>query len=476
MESSFSLDQESSKGFLSLPLREFCDLLEGASWEKAFSHWIANSGDEKKRVLPIIQNRFSNPRQFLSVDPPSSSVSALESLWLKWRLFSALCAQSHMIHREHRSPHLGLHPDHLGVQIPVVTDPLLPARWNFQLSLSSMEGAQSFFHDPIPSKYRKHLFIPQITKENLFHAPELRSWPLGLTEKSTVLIQTMERNRQGQQRSDEAYGEFEVHLLSEKFPSSVFTEHDVFQVILPLTSTWNATEIKMWGTPTSSRELGVVLQAQTDSMPIADWERLEQSKDRVFTESTVVVYRAYQVPADLYSLGMILFWILIGRDEDTLFRLEAVLPSLTRSIEELVDKSGRTPDRNRPLSPHMLSEVRALVRKQSRLFSKSMLLPTSAASSAEFLRIPDDLWHQVLFLGFRLLMRIQGFGFCGHATDCADDHPEEVMAQVLSEVEQVGKWMHMELFGSQQRNRDIFQACQILRKERLKGESVNHAV
>jgi hypothetical protein len=79
--------------------------------------------------------------------------------------------------------------------------------------------------------------------------------------------------------------------------------------------------------------------------------------------------------------------------------------------------------------------------------------------------IPPRIWSDLLLLGFRLLTNIRNFSFCEHHADYSPDRPETVMDRVLADLQDFNSRLHVELFGNQDRNRTLVQACEDLLAE-----------
>lgn len=455
--------------FFSIQWDEFCDLLGGAMWTDACAQWsFENLTPERRQLLPILASRFTDQRQFLFSNS-TEAVFPLEIFWLKWRLFAALCARVLALHCDRRRPHLGLHPAQIQVMIPDVADPLLPARWNFAVNLSNADGALPFVHEQMPPALMDRLFQPPHSVENLYQAMELRDWPLGKSESVTVLIRSMERVRLQEMKEPEVRGIVQLHILTDTLLASAFSEKDVFHVHLNV-SQGGTTAVRVWGSKVESAERGLVIRGVTEPIPPAVWEQLEQNQKHVFNQSKAVFYRAFHVPCDLYSLGVILLRTLVGQRVESIARLESALPQLLRSLEKIVKNVGST-------DPLILSQrFRRLLNEEGALFSqKALVYPTTDSPLSETM-VPDDLWYDGLQLAFRFMARIHDFGFCGTSGDYDLENPYQPMEQALTEVIRLGEWISLELFGSRQRNRDILSACQVLREELMQKEGLSRAL
>ena len=443
---------------LFLKWNEFSDLLGGASWEEACTDGnLALLSSQTRQQLPLLASRFSEHSQFLFSDL-TSAFKPMEVLWLKWRLFGGLCCR--LLHRyqtTHR-PSLGIRPDQIAVLVPAVGDSVFPARWNFWVDLLSPQGANLFVNEQMPLEFSNQIFEPPHAVDNLYQAPELKVFPLGTRLTGSGMIRNMERLRHSNGGVNEVRGLVQLHLFHESLTSSLFSEKDVFGIKF-FTTQNPPFPVGIWASKADVVDRGLSLNGTTLPMSPAQWEGLEAQRQQVFGNIEIVVYRAFNTPCDLYSLGVILLQLLIGRTTETLERLRNRLPILIGEVQKMVTKISEydtiTFDK----------QFKQLLEREGRLFKKEGILYESLKSEGAVRSISDELWFEMLQVGFRLVSRVPHFGFCRHVGDFLHGKPEEPLQRVLVDVERVGQWTQQELFGSPTQNREILAVCQMFRKE-----------
>jgi len=457
---SISLSSNSpSFPFFILQWNEFCDLISGGPWDQACSKWSFEDLSEDRRLaLPHLARRFSESRQFLMTDTPTV-VNPLEVIWLKLRLFAGLCSQLAEFYREHHRPHLGLGPSRLGVMFPKAPNPLLPARWDFLVrTLNPEEAAIPFSHETMPPAFQANLYQPPHSLDSVFKAPELREWPLGTSKEFTALLRSMEKIRPQEVVPTQVRGIFQIHLLSDNLQEAFFSSQDVFCVQLPLPQQGHSGP-NIWMARVESPERGIILRGQSELMPVSSWEQIEVGKDSAFAKTPVKVFRSFSNSCDAYSLGLLLFQVLLGRDPETMNRLENCLPIMVKRHKSIckshVDQSGE-----RGVDPRWL-----LFEEQGTLFKPGRLLSADTTTVSDHQALPEYIWYAVLELALALIAR-EELGWSSMDSEASEPlDPVSRMEGLISRIQTIGEWIRLELFSPQQRRGEILSACQKVRME-----------
>ena len=443
---------------LTLQWNEFCDLLGGAPWDQACSQWSFDQLSEERRVaLPSLAHRFTESRQFLFSEGVDSG-SPLEVLWLQCRLFAGLCTQLLAFYQQHHRPHLGLGPSRIQVVFPKAADPLLPARWNF--SVENLEGtgiAVPFVHETMPPAFQANLFQPPHSLDTSFKAPEMRDWPLGKKEELTVLLRSMEKIRKQDDAQDGVTGIFQLHVMSDMLQGLSFSGQDVFRVQLPLPQSSHI-PATIWGTRLESPERGIVVRGQSEPMSLAEWEQLELAKDTAFSHAPVTFFRSFRHSCDWYSLGLLFFQTLLGRDAETLTRLERCLPTMIRGFTLLSKRHGEE------IVEKGISPIRLLFDEQGTLFSSKRVISANGISGKDVQEIPRYIWYPILELALQLVAREPVKGSTKEHEDVDASDPIVQLNGILHRILQIGEWIRLELFSPHERRREILRACQTVRK------------
>lgn len=433
---------------------QFCDLLGAATWKQAYNYWtIAGLIAEEQLTAGGLPQRYSGSRQFLFED--DTQVLPLEVFWLKWNLFTALCRRVLQLHQTNLRPHLGIEPAKVQIRVSFPVDSWMPTRWLFALKLvvpelSLLESVK------LSGEGSLSLFVPPQNHSSLFVAPVIREWPRGRQETVTALIRSSEQVRNRTEPGIQ--GLVHVHVISDTIVSSEFSEQDVFALHVQ-TSARGSSPICMWGRKVEAAERGFVLSGMTEAMPMSDWDNLQKNTAQVFSNSKLVIYKAFHVPCDLYSLGMMLGQTLLVNEDQNMGQVGRALQKVIGGLEPLVVGIG--PNDTQTLSKRLTARLKEF----GAVFSKSAMMHQRQAGLDVEAVLPDDLWYDALILGLRLVSWIPNFSICTGAGDYDNKAPYKVMEQVVQAAERLTHRIRIELFGCRQRNREILEACDLVRAE-----------
>ncbi|MBI3595525.1 MAG: hypothetical protein HY203_00040 [Nitrospirae bacterium] len=438
---------------------EFCDLLGGAVWDQVLERWfVAGLSSDRHQVLLSIADRFSSSRQFL-FSGDRTGFYPLEVLWLKWNLFMVLCHKIKTFHKELQGPYLNVQPAHVWIVIPDLPGDFLPMRWQFSIKIADFESASPFLNPGIPTELARRLYNARENPSLVYTAPVMRGRPLGYEETATMLIRSMERIREPVKGA--VRGILETHLISENIRPVEYSEMDIFLVTFRLPDE-QASAIRVWATKSASLERGLLLKGVTDPIDPSLWERLEKARQSVFSHSIVSIYKTYHVPCDLYSLGMMLLRTLLVNNEQDMASVHETARRVVDRLEPMVQ--GLDQDDYKTLS----ARLRIRLREEGGLFSKDSVLYRHEEKGAGCEIIPDHLWYDALILAFQLVAWIPGFSFCKSHGDYELENPHLPMEKVAGAAERLGDRIKMELFGSRQRNREMLEACDLVREDLTK--------
>jgi len=394
---------------------------------------------------PAFRRLFSSTRQFLFSDDRQRY--PLEVFWLKWNLFVGLCRRIQRIHSEHQRPLLNLQPAHLRIKMTEATEAFMPVRWGFSLDTSNLQLADRFIPPGLPADVPAHLFSPPPDAHPLYSPAPVGRQGLERGETATLLVRSTERMRDSP--AGKVRGIVQAQLVSDHLKGSDYSSGDLFRVTPPLLEE-EAGALRLWASKRASAERGVLLEGVTEPVSPAVWEQFEKARQKVFSRSEVVVYKSLHIPCDLYSLGMILFRTLLVNDRQ---EFDGVSPTIVRMSEQLGPISFSLQEQEKQF---LSRRLRFYLRKEGELLSKRAVLYREQERESGCDAIPDDLWTEALLSGFRL---IQNRG----------EHPLDQMGRLMEPVaadaERLGGRIKLELFGSRERNREILEACDLIRKE-----------
>lgn len=439
------MDDERLPGQMSLQYDEFSDLLGGAVWEEALDRW-SRSGFSmaRQQTLRSFGSYFSSSPQFLfSEDRQRYS---LELFWLKWNLFTGLCRRIQGIHQEHQRPLLNLQPAHLRLTMAAATEPFLPVRWGFSLDTSNLQLADRFTPPGMPADFPAQLFSPSPDAHPLYSAPLVRRQGLEQEETATLLVRSTERMRDSP--PGEIRGIVQAQLVSDQLKGADYSLGDLFLVAPNLSE--EGESLRIWASKRGSAERGVLLEGVTEPVSPAVWEGFEKARQKVFARSEVMIYKSLHIPCDLYSLGMILFRTLLVNDRQ---EMEGVYEAVDRTAGQLGPISLSLENQEKQF---LSRRLRFYLRKEGEILSKKAIFHRHQERENGCEAIPDDLWIEALLIGFRLIQ---------NRAEVPLDQLGGLMERVTADAERLGGRIKLELFGSRERNREILEACDLIRKE-----------
>jgi hypothetical protein len=309
----------------------------------------------------------------------------------------------------------------------------------------------------MPPAFQANLFQPPHSLDTSFKAPEMREWPLGKKEEFTVLVRSMEKIKKQEPTQDGVKGIFQLHITSDTLQGASFSAQDVFcvQLFLPQSGNVPAT---IWGTRQESLERGIVVRGQAESMNLAFWEQLELAKDTAFAHAPVTFFRSFQHSCDWYSLGLLFFQTLLGRDAETLARLERCLPTMIRGFRIFSKRQGEQ-GVGKGISP-----IRLLFDEQGTLFSSKRVSSANRIPGKVVQEIPRYIWYPILELALGLIARESVNGpMAGHEEVDVSD-PLWQLNAILKRIQNIGEWVRLELFNPLERRDEILRACQTVRR------------
>jgi hypothetical protein len=343
------------------------------------------------------------------------------------------------------------------VLFPKEDDPLLPARWNFSVGpFHKQEVATPFTHETMPPVFQSNLFQPPHSLDSVFKAPELREWPLSTTKEGTVLIRSMEKIRTQEPMPDQVRGIFQVHLMGDSFEKGSFSPRDVFCVQIPIPQSGKGA-VNIWMTKVEASDRGIMLRGQSEPMPFSSWSRIEAEKERAIPKISVQLYRKFSHACDWYSLGLLWLQALLGRDKETMARLENCLPFMIRGVKAL--KTSHT----ERLINMGFDPFRLLCVEQGNLFSLARLVQGEVASAGKGAKLPEFIWDACLELAFQLVAREYPSQAFDENESMESMDMVRHMEDILSRIRIIGEWVRLELFCPEQRRYEILTACQKVR-------------
>jgi hypothetical protein len=184
---------------------------------------------------------------------------------------------------------------------------------------------------------------------------------------------------------------------------------------------------------------------------------LRQKRKGQFPKSTVQLYRKFSHACDWYSLGLLWLQALLGRDKETMARLENCLPFMIRGVKAL--KTSHT----ERLINMGFDPFRLLCVEQGNLFSLARLVQGEVASAGKGAKLPEFIWDACLELAFQLVAREYPSQAFDENESMESMDMVRHMEDILSRIRIIGEWVRLELFCPEQRRYEILTACQKVR-------------
>jgi len=394
-------------------------------------------------VLSEVDDVFTSPIQWIYRGDASGRF-ALEVLHLKLNLFSQLCHGLRAYHAKCQEPHLDVSPTQVMVDIvPGSTN--LPARWTFRVRLIGIAGPHRFSTEGALGVAVPPLLVPAPDADRLFISPFVRKAEFGHEESLRVTVRSI--------RADGNRIKLEGSASSERARLENVQAGDALRLV-PASAGGPLEGMTLWGTVNGAEERGVRFTAEMDA-----GSGLDPSKKPADFDASVAFFPRFQVPCDLYGLGMLFFRTLLVNDGSDLLAVEDGVQRVLKKLALWLD------GKKSPAAARVAGELMPIVEREKEIFSSPVVLYLQEDRDERPRALPQRLWSDILLFGFKLTTGVPGFSFAtGHA-DCLSDKPETLMDQVMTELAALEDRVRIELFSKADRDHEIFEICSELLEE-----------
>jgi hypothetical protein len=421
---------------------EISDLLGGASWQGLRDRLRQAGAPGRESVLAAVDDVFTSPIQWI-YRYDTSGKFPLEILHLKLNLFSQLCHGLRAYHARVREPHLDVSPGQVMVDVvPGSTN--LPARWTFRTRLIGAAGPHRFPTFGAPEGALPDLLVPAPDADRIFVSPYVRKAEFGREESLRVTVRSV--------KADGARVRIEGSASSDRARLESCQPGDVIRLIPA--SAGPLEGLTLWGTVDAPEERGVRFTALVEAV-----SGFDSSKKPADFDAIVALFPRFQVPCDLFGLGMLLFRTLLVNDGTDLLAVDDAVHRVLKKLGLWLE------GKKSPAAARVAGELMPIVEREKEVFGSSAIFYLQEDREERPRALPQRLWSDVLLFGFKLLTSIEGFSFAtGHA-DFPVDHPEGMLDLVMTELAGLEDRVRIELFSKTDRDREISEVCNELMDE-----------
>jgi hypothetical protein len=422
---------------------EMSDLLGGASWDVLKEKIRQSGAPGREPVLAEVDDVFRSPIQWIYRGDTTGRFP-LEVLHLKLNLFEQLCRGLRAYHARCKEPHLDVSPSQVMVDIvPGSTN--LPARWTFRVRLIGVAGPHRFATEGAPEGALPALLVPAPDADRIFISPFVRKAEFGREEALRVTVRSM--------KADGGRIRLEGSASSERARMENVQPGDVLRLISA--SAGGPFEgLTLWGSVDGTEERGLRFTVLFDAPPGFD-----ASKKPADFDGGVAVFPRFQVPCDLYGLGMLFLRTLLVNDGIDLLAVDDAVQRVTKKLALWLE------GKKSPAAARVAGELLPIIEREKEVFSSPGVLYLQDDRDERPRVLPPRLWSDILLFSFKLLTSVPGFSFStGHA-DFPADRPESLLDQVMTELASLEARVRIELFSKGDRDREIFEICSELLDE-----------
>jgi len=421
---------------LQLHYDECVDLLGGAAWSSV-KPAAENMYPGRGPALAPIDVSLSSPSQWI-FGADATGLFSIEVLRLKLLAFTQVCRGVRALHARTGVPHFGIDPTCVMVQV-AASGGDLPARWNFQAKLLDPANPHRFAPLANLPEAAGDVFVPSPDCDKTYLSPLITKAGSGREEAMRVTIRNLV--------PDGAGCRAEVDVLSTRVRLHEFKIRDVVRVVATSTVSW-LEGAELWGS--------IVEPLPEDRgfrVSVYSPRPLEGAKVPVTFDGSVSFYKRFGIPCDLYSLGMLLFRSILVNDAQDVFALEDAVNRVMNKVN--VGLEGAI----QPDYKYVSGMIGWQVEAEKKVFDPKNVLYLGIDRDTRKIGIPPTLWTDLLLGAFRLVSNIRDFSFASHHADYDPGKPEALMDAVLQEIETLNARLHIELFGTSDRNREVAVAC-----------------
>jgi len=355
--------------------------------------------------------------------------SALEILWLKLSAFEQLCEGVHRVYELCDRPHLDLHPQ------SVLAQPGQSWRWSFRVGLANPAAAvpaQAGLDRNVAAKP----YLPPVDYRRLFTSPLIRRSPFGHEEYANVTLRAVEEQESGVV--------VRAHLASEVIGAFHLNPRDWLRITLNIPAN-KADGLCFWVSSGEPVHGGYLVSGRTPRLRPDVKEALAALVEHTVWDCRVNICRIYHAPCDLYSLGMILWCILLVNDQQD-------ESAVCRRVEDLRNELlGVTDPLNQSSSSQFTGTFYSFLAENQEFFGPEAIFFHATDRAAGRHDIPAGLWRACQKLGLDLLANSSVFSPAGGS----EKGGSELIKKALDRLKDLNLWAEGRLFGKGAFDREL---------------------
>lgn len=351
--------------------------------------------------------------------------SAAEILWLKLAAFEQLCEGVWQVYEKCGRPHLDLRPQ----SILAVSGK--SSRWSFGVGLANPAAAIPAQTGRGEQEGGSRSYLPRSDFRRLFTSPVIRRPPFGHEEYANVTIRRVEQHENGVI--------VEGHLVSEVIGVFRLMPQDQLKITLNIPAN-KADGLVLWASGAEPVRGGYRVTARASRVRPDIRQALEGQIEHTLWDCRVNICRFYHAPCDLYSLGMILWCMLLVNDQQEEAEVCRYVEDVGRKLTALADSHDRPP-------AELERKLRELLAENREVFGPQAVFYRAADRTAGAPDISDELWFACQKLGLAMITEIAGFSLSREVSESGPSSGSALIKNALERLKDLNLWAEGRLFA-----------------------------
>lgn len=418
------------------------------------------STEEMERAEPADLPRAGNPlrelgRRALGSDRPQfffqgdpNGLMALEALHLKLSAFAGLARGVRDLHALAGRPHLALSPDRVRGRLSPVETLFAPARWGLSLAASDLLTTA-----PLVSLEAERVGDEPVVWSVPHPLPEAYvPEALARLQSESIFMRVTVRECRVEKTGEDAVARLTAELTADGYRDADHGRHDL--VRLSAAAARGAERLVFAGRKTVALPRGFVFEGTTGPLAAAVAGKLEAAGLPGTASAEVTIVHSFSAPADVVSLGLLLFRLLLVNDGQAEVPIDGAAAGRIAASVAAPPGDGSAPGEAGERA--RLAEALAREPFQS---GPEQVLHRQADRALAPPAIPGALWQDALLLSLRMATNIPGWSVCGRLDEFDPGRPSGPMDRVLAELDALIERTRGGLVGSSGRSGLVLEVC-----------------